>query len=67
MADLPPDNDDGAPNYPESPFLLRLWDHIEVAADLSVREDVLQYLDEIVGRCQAAIDEIRAWRQGDAR
>ena len=63
MADLPPDNDDETPNYPESPFLTRLWTHLDAAADLSVDASVLSHLDEIADRCERAIAEIRAWQQ----
>lgn len=66
MADLPPDPDDDAPSYPESPFLIRLWFHLDAAAELSVGADVLTRLDEIADHCQRAIDEIRAWRRGGA-
>lgn len=63
MADLPPNAADDAPSYPESPFLIRLWSHLDAAAELSVGADVLSRLDEIADHCQHAIDEIRAWQQ----
>ena len=59
----PPDNDDDAPNHPESPFLIRLWTHLDAAADLSVNANVLSHLDEIADRCERAIAEIRAWQR----
>ena len=63
MADPPLDNDDDAPNYPESTFLTRLWAQLDAAADLSVDANVLSHLDEIADRCERAIAEIRAWQQ----
>jgi hypothetical protein len=63
MDEAPPDNEDGAPNYPESPFLIRLWEHLDAAAELSVVAGVLGNLDEIADHCQGAIDEIRAWQR----
>lgn len=63
MADLPPDNDDDEPNYPESGFLIRLWGHLDAAADLSVVAGVLSHLDEIADHCERAIAEIRAWQR----
>jgi len=63
MADLPPDNDDDAPNYPESPFLIRLWAHLDAAEDLSVSADVLSHLDQIADHCERAIAEIRGWQR----
>ena len=63
MAHLPPDTDDDAPNYPESRFLIRLWTHLDAAADLSVGANVLLRLDEIADRCERAIAEIRSWQQ----
>jgi hypothetical protein len=67
MADLPPDNDDTARDLPESPFLIRLWMHLNAADDLAIRPDVLEHLDEIAAHCQAVIDEIASWRDGQAR
>lgn len=62
MTEPPPDNDDDAPNYPESGFLIRLWGHLDAAADLSVGASVLAHLDEIAAHCQSAVDEIRRWQ-----
>jgi hypothetical protein len=63
MAELPSDDDDDAPNLSESAFLIRLWTRLDAASELSVRADVLEYLDQIAEHCQAAIDEIARWRQ----
>lgn len=63
MAADPPPEGDETPNHPESAFLIRLWDHLDAAADLSVRATVLYHLDEIADHCAQAIAEIRAWQQ----
>jgi hypothetical protein len=58
MADLPPD-DDNAPNDPESRFLIALWDLLGQAYELSTTEEVMSRLDEIRGRCEAAVVLLR--------
>jgi hypothetical protein len=61
-ADPPPEADEPS-NHPESAFLIRLWDHLDAAAELSVRATVLHHLDEIADHCAQAIAEIRAWQK----
>ena len=46
----------------EETFLISLWSHLDLAADLAVEADVLHRLDEILSHLDAATALIQAWQ-----
>ena len=46
----------------EETFLISLWSHLGLAADLAVEADVLHRLDEILTHLDAATALIQAWQ-----
>jgi hypothetical protein len=65
MPDPPPEADDEDDRvYPESPFLIALWDELEQAYDKSTRNGALDLLDEVARHCEDAVALIRRWQAG---
>jgi hypothetical protein len=61
MPQTPPEEDDAAPDDPESRFLIALWDNLERAQETAVERDVMKRLGEVLEHCEAAAAVIRGW------